>query len=327
MRKTPGEPLDAGARGAGRRRRRAPPARSASRTVPAIRRPPSSRGAARRRGRCSVKGQPAHSSQIFRADIGAGAIFEAARILNAFREKLAGEPHLTFNPGVIVGGTAVEHSTRADHAAPRSARPTSSPSTRSSPATCGRSRRSSSPREEGDGGDRGGVAAARRRPTITFDDGYPPLAPTDGNRKLLAMYDKASRDVGAGAVDGRRSAIAPARPTSSFVAGEVKMIIDGVGLMGQRRSHRRTRPRICRRCRRRRKRAAVLLLRLARNSLSELEHALPCVTAKPARRREGHESAGCVWIWIFAPGSVVLDRAPVPWRVSSRGPAGTLSLV
>jgi len=56
-----------------------------------------------------VKGKPAHSSQIFNAENGYGAIFEAARILNAFREKLAGEPHLTFNPGVIVGGTSVEY--------------------------------------------------------------------------------------------------------------------------------------------------------------------------------------------------------------------------
>ena len=55
-----------------------------------------------------VKAQPAHSSQIFRKDIGTGAIFEAARILNAFREKMAGEPHLTFNPGAIVGGTSAE---------------------------------------------------------------------------------------------------------------------------------------------------------------------------------------------------------------------------
>src|SRR5688572_365503 len=56
-----------------------------------------------------VKGKPAHSSQIFREDIGYGAIFEAARILNAFRDKLAGEPYLTFNPGAIVGGTTVEY--------------------------------------------------------------------------------------------------------------------------------------------------------------------------------------------------------------------------
>ena len=67
--------------------------------------------------------------------------------------------------------------------------------------------------------------------TITFEDGYPPLAPTDGNHKLLAMYDKASRDVGAGpvaAVDPDRAGAADV----SFVAGEVKMILDGVGLMG-----------------------------------------------------------------------------------------------
>ncbi len=56
-----------------------------------------------------VTGTPAHSSQVFRQDIGPGAIFEAARILNGFREKLAGEEHLTFNPGAIVGGTDAQY--------------------------------------------------------------------------------------------------------------------------------------------------------------------------------------------------------------------------
>ena len=72
---------------------------------------------------------------------------------------------------------------------------------------------------------------AQTRATITFDEGYPPLAPTDGNRKLLAMYDQASRDVGAGpvtAVDPDRAGAADV----SFVAGHVPMILDGVGLMG-----------------------------------------------------------------------------------------------
>ena len=55
-----------------------------------------------------VTGKPAHSSQIFRDDIGYGAIYELARIVNAFREKMAGEAHLTFNPGVMLGGTTVE---------------------------------------------------------------------------------------------------------------------------------------------------------------------------------------------------------------------------
>ena len=67
--------------------------------------------------------------------------------------------------------------------------------------------------------------------TIVFDEGYPPMAPTDGNAKLLAMYDQASRDLGFGTV----TAVSPDRAGAadvSFVAGEVKSIIDGVGLMG-----------------------------------------------------------------------------------------------
>lgn len=52
-------------------------------------------------------GKEGHSSIIFSKDVGNGAIFEMARILNEIREKLSGEQGLTFNPGVIVGGTQV----------------------------------------------------------------------------------------------------------------------------------------------------------------------------------------------------------------------------
>jgi glutamate carboxypeptidase len=67
--------------------------------------------------------------------------------------------------------------------------------------------------------------------TITFDAGYPPMAPTQGNRRLLAMYDKASRDIGAGgviAVDPSRAGAAD----GAFIASSVPMIIDGIGLSG-----------------------------------------------------------------------------------------------
>ncbi|NQV66758.1 MAG: M20/M25/M40 family metallo-hydrolase, partial [SAR86 cluster bacterium] len=47
----------------------------------------------------TVTGKPAHSSQIFREDIGAGAIYEAARILTQFYAELRQEDLLTFNPG------------------------------------------------------------------------------------------------------------------------------------------------------------------------------------------------------------------------------------
>ena len=178
-----------------------------------------------------VKGQPAHSSQIFRPDIGAGAIFEAARVLNAFREKLSTEPHLTFNPGTIVGGTSVEHdpvqtngtafgktNVIAEHAIVQGDMRTLSPEQLASAKKAMEVIvKTSLPHTES---------------TITFEDGYPPLAPTDGNRKLLAMYDKASQDVGAGAV----TAVDPDRAGAadvSFVATEVKMALDGIGLMGK----------------------------------------------------------------------------------------------
>ncbi len=53
----------------------------------------------------SVTGERAHSSGIFRDEVGAGAIFEAARILNRFYGEVRGPFGLTFNPGVIGGGT------------------------------------------------------------------------------------------------------------------------------------------------------------------------------------------------------------------------------
>ena len=45
-----------------------------------------------------VEGKRAHSSGIFRDNIGAGAIFEMSRILNSFYEEVRGEEYLTFNP-------------------------------------------------------------------------------------------------------------------------------------------------------------------------------------------------------------------------------------
>src|SRR5690348_13673691 len=46
----------------------------------------------------TTTGEPAHSSQIFTQDVGAGAIFEAARVLDQFYQRLSRERYLTFNP-------------------------------------------------------------------------------------------------------------------------------------------------------------------------------------------------------------------------------------
>jgi glutamate carboxypeptidase len=177
-----------------------------------------------------ARGTPAHSSQIFREDIGYGAVYELARILNAFRERLAGEAHLTFNPGVVLGGTTVDFD-------PVQLRGTAFGKTNvvAENAVASGDLRALS-REQFDKAKQTmteivAASLAHTSATITFDEGYPPMAPTEGNARLLAMYDQASRDLGFGSV----TAVTPGRAGAadvSFVAGEVRTIIDGVGLMG-----------------------------------------------------------------------------------------------
>jgi glutamate carboxypeptidase len=178
-----------------------------------------------------VTGKPAHSSQIFRDDIGYGAVYEMARILNAFREKMAGEAHLTFNPGVMLGGTTVEFDTVQLRGSAFG-----KTNVIAEQAVVSGDLRALS-REQFEKAKRTmteivGASLPHSSATITFDEGYPPMAPTEGNAKLLAMYDQASRDLGFGAV----TAVSPDRAGAadvSFVAGEVKTILDGVGLMGR----------------------------------------------------------------------------------------------
>ena len=176
------------------------------------------------------QGTPAHSSQIFRDDIGYGAVYELARVLNTFRERMAGEAHLTFNPGIILGGTTVDFD-------PVQLRGSAFGKTNvvAEHAVVSGDLRGLS-REQFDKAKQTmteivATSLPHTSSTITFDEGYPPMAPTDGNAKLLAMYDQASRDLGFGTV----TAVSPDRAGAadvSFVAADVKTIIDGVGLMG-----------------------------------------------------------------------------------------------
>lgn len=176
-------------------------------------------------------GRPAHSSQIFRADVGAGAIFESARVLHQFRERLAGQQYLTFNPANALGGTDVSvDSTQPGGSAfgkgnivPKTMRVTGdlralTPDQIESVKATMRSI----------------VAASLPNTTseITFDDGYPPLAPTDGNRRLLSMYDTVSRDLGywaVVAVDPMRAGAADV----SFVAPFIPSAMDAIGMAGR----------------------------------------------------------------------------------------------
>src|SRR5436190_10596314 len=55
-----------------------------------------------------VQAKQAHSSGVF-GPAGYGSIYEAARIINTFREKLSHEKYLTFNPGLFIGGSEMNY--------------------------------------------------------------------------------------------------------------------------------------------------------------------------------------------------------------------------
>jgi glutamate carboxypeptidase len=178
----------------------------------------------------TVTGKPAHSSQIFREDIGPGAVFETARILDGFRRRLAGQRYLTFNPGLALGGTSV----KLDSAGVEGTAAGKTNVVAERMTTTGDLRTiSAGQREAAKRTMRAIVAGSlpHTSATIEFVDGYPPLAPSPGNQRLLAIYDRVSRDLGFGPVTGTDPMRAGAADVS-FTAGLVPMVIDGIGLAG-----------------------------------------------------------------------------------------------
>ena len=176
-----------------------------------------------------VEGVQAHSSQIFSESVGAGAIFEAARILDDFYEEVRGEEYLTFNAGMIVGGTDVVYD---DQTASGTAFGKTNVVPRGvvvaggiraiSPEQLARAQEAMTAVVNGHLG--------RTTATIEFDEGYPPMAPTEGNRALFELYNRGSRELGLPALQlldpGRRGAA-----DISFVTSELDALA-GLGAIG-----------------------------------------------------------------------------------------------
>jgi len=131
----------------------------------------------------SVSGKQSHSSDIFSERVGAGAIFETSRILNRFYEEVRGEQHLTFNAGTIQGGTEVEYD-------PAENRGSTFGKTNVVPRRAvvhGGIRTISQDQLERARAKMRRIVAEglpHTQATIEFDDGYPPMSPTEGNMVL-----------------------------------------------------------------------------------------------------------------------------------------------
>ena len=212
--------------------------------------------------RLQVEGTPAHSSQVFKPAIGVGAIYEMARILNSFREEMAQEEYLTFNPGVVLGGTDLNYhkaNTRGDaFGKPNVVAKTA--------VVTGDLRTISLPQLENAKKKMQGIVADSlpgTRASIIFEDGFPPFAPTQGNRDLLKLYDQVSRDLGFGEVTAVDPGSAGAADIS-FTAGLVKMGLDGLGMLGAG-SHTEDETADVRSLSMQTQRAAIMMYRLAQD--------------------------------------------------------------
>ena len=167
----------------------------------------------------TARGRTGHSSGVFSEGLGYGAIYELARILDAFRRELP-EPNLTYNVGVIAGGTPATIDDEGFRA-------TASGKTNIVAETAiarGDIRTLSAEQEQRVRAAMQAIVAQHLPGTsaelVFAEDGYPPMAPTEGNRALLARLNAVNRDLGLPEMPeydpARRGAA-----DSGFVAGDV----------------------------------------------------------------------------------------------------------
>jgi glutamate carboxypeptidase len=141
----------------------------------------------------NVSARTGHSSTIFSDTMGYGAANELARILDSFRRELP-EANLTFNVGVMAAGTPAALDADEESAS-------ASGKTNIVPQTAVARGDLRTLTVEQDARIRAAMAAivAAHLPgtdaSIRFDDGYPPMSPTAGNRALLATLNVANRQL------------------------------------------------------------------------------------------------------------------------------------
>lgn len=176
-----------------------------------------------------VEGKQGHSSGVF-GNVGYGSIYEAARIINSFRERLSKEQYLTFNPGLIVGGSEVSYNDEAQQGQVAGKTNIISPRTYAN----GDLRFLSEEQKENARTvmrEIVGQSLPGTKASIRFSDGIPSMSPTEGNTKLAVQLSEVSEALGFGKVS-------PGNPGSRG-AGDISYVakyldcLDGLGASGR----------------------------------------------------------------------------------------------
>ena len=207
----------------------------------------------------TTTGRTGHSSGIFSAPVGDGAAFELTRILSRFRQELP-EPNLTFNVGLLAGGATASLDQDG-------VRATATGKSNIIPATAiaRGDFRTLSEEQTARVRTRMNAIVAAHAPgtgaTIRFEEGYPAMPPTPGNRALLDRLNAVNRDLAL----PEMAALDPLKRGAgdiSFVAGDVDGLV-GLG-PSSRGDHASGETVDLASLRRQAKRAAILMTRLSR---------------------------------------------------------------
>ncbi|MGE5521943.1 MAG: M20/M25/M40 family metallo-hydrolase [Candidatus Dadabacteria bacterium] len=172
-----------------------------------------------------VESKQAHSSGLF-GSAGFGSVYEAARIINTFREQLQ-EPYLTFNPGLFAGGSNVEGHEgkfevqgKSNIIAPKA-------------IVAGDLRFLSEQQKQTARRKMRAIVDSSLRGTkasITFMDGIPSMPPTGGNQALADKLNKLSLEMGLGIVQAGNPGSRGAGDIS--YTAEFTDCLDGLGASG-----------------------------------------------------------------------------------------------
>ena len=188
-------------------------------------------GTVARRGTTSweveVQGATGHSSGIFSTAMGAGSVYEASRILQAFYTEMRQFDGLTLNPALIVGGTETNLERTTGTTAGKTNIIAQSTRIRGDLRTVSAEQLAAAQEKM-----RAIVAnhLPRTSSTITFNEGYPAMPDLPANRALLKQLDQVSRDLGFGEIT--------AYDPRSRGAGDIAFVspplpgLDGLGIRG-----------------------------------------------------------------------------------------------
>jgi|KBSMisStaDraftv2_1062788.scaffolds.fasta_scaffold98759_2 glutamate carboxypeptidase len=179
--------------------------------------------------RLEATGRSGHSSQVFGDRLGDGAIYELARILDAFRKELR-EPGLTYNVGLVLGGSTATmnengtggNATGKSNVVPPAAIALGDMRTLDNDqAAKVKSKMEAIVRDH----------LPRTGATITFEEAYPAMAPTEASRAVMKKLNDVNTTLGLPAMNEMDPMLRGAGDIA-FVAPYVPGLV-GTGAMGE----------------------------------------------------------------------------------------------